>query len=250
MIKISIITPVYNAEKFIEQCILNIISQNCSQIEHIIIDGSSTDGTNDIIKKYAKDFPHIKWISEKDDGQSDAMNKGIKIAAGEYISFLNVDDTYRKDILKHWLDLIKNNNFYFYAGNCNVYNSDFTLFYTSKPKFNSFFKFYFKQSYPINPCSYFYKKAVHDSIGYYDSKEDYCMDLDFILRYMNKYKLYYYEDEVWGNFYLVESSKTFQDNTIGNTQLRKNDLFKLYWKKNNLFLRYFLIIRNKLIDNL
>ena len=80
---LSIITPVYNGERFIEGCIENVISQNCMDCEHLIIDGGSIDRTITIIKKYAAKYSHIRWISEQDRGQSDAMNKGIKMKGRE-----------------------------------------------------------------------------------------------------------------------------------------------------------------------
>ncbi|MBN3951472.1 MAG: glycosyltransferase [Nostoc sp. NMS7] len=84
---ISVITPVYNGDKFIESCLQNVINQNFAEVEHIIVDGGSTDKRIDIIKDYANQHPHIHWISEKDQGQSDAMNKGISMAQG--IDFIN-----------------------------------------------------------------------------------------------------------------------------------------------------------------
>jgi glycosyltransferase involved in cell wall biosynthesis len=95
---ISIITPVYNGEEFIESCIKVVIDQACPEVEHIIVDGGSTDQTVDIIKQYAKQYPHIRWISEKDRGQSDAINKGIAMAKGEILSILNVDDYYEPNV--------------------------------------------------------------------------------------------------------------------------------------------------------
>ncbi len=98
---ISVITPVYNGEKFIESCIQVVIDQNCPNVEHIImdVDGGSTDRTVEIIKKYAEKYPYIRWISEKDKGQSDAMNRGIAMAKGEILAILNVDDYYEPNVL-------------------------------------------------------------------------------------------------------------------------------------------------------
>lgn len=91
--KISIITPVYNCEKYIEKNILSIKNQNYSNYEHIILDGGSTDGTLDIIKKYENTYP-MKYISEKDEGMYDAIGKGFAMADGEIFAWLNADDTY------------------------------------------------------------------------------------------------------------------------------------------------------------
>lgn len=89
---ISIITVSYNAVSTIEQTILSVINQTYPNIEYIIIDGGSTDGTIDIIKKYASKISY--WCSEPDKGIYDAMNKGIKIASGLYINFMNAGDSF------------------------------------------------------------------------------------------------------------------------------------------------------------
>lgn len=100
--KISIITVVFNGEKYIEDAIYSVISQKSKEIEYIIIDGKSSDSTLTIAKKYAKDIDII--ISEPDKGLYDAMNKGWKIASGEYIAFLNSDDFYLPDMLESVLE--------------------------------------------------------------------------------------------------------------------------------------------------
>jgi glycosyltransferase involved in cell wall biosynthesis len=244
--KLSIITPVYNSVNYIVSCLENVIQQNCIHIEHVLIDGGSKDGTVEVIKEYAKKHSHIQWISEKDSGQSDAMNKGIELAKGNFISFLNVDDYYQPEILNYFIQLIDNRKEVFFVGNCNVWNSENDLIYISKPKNNTFFSTYFKQTYPINPASYFYKKSLHQELGFYDLENHYCMDLDFILKYINKYKSFYYEDNVWGNFRLVESSKTLKDQMEGKMIERRDELFSYYWKKNNPLIRLFYIGINKL----
>lgn len=89
---ISIVTVSYNAVSTIEQTILSVINQTYPHIEYIIIDGGSTDGTVDIIKKYADKIAY--WVSEPDKGIYDAMNKGIKVATGEWINFMNAGDCF------------------------------------------------------------------------------------------------------------------------------------------------------------
>lgn len=92
-LKISIVTPTYNSEKYLEKCILSIKNQNYDNFEHIIVDGGSTDGTLDIIKRHERTYP-MKWISEPDEGMYDAINKGFKMADGDIYAWLNSDDFY------------------------------------------------------------------------------------------------------------------------------------------------------------
>lgn len=118
---ISIVTPVYNGEAFIESCIKVAIAQNCSDIEHIIVDGGSSDRTVEIIKNYARNYPHIRWISEKDKGQSDAMNKGISMAKGDILAILNVDDFYEPNVLNRIVEIFKTlPEPSLLVGNCNI----------------------------------------------------------------------------------------------------------------------------------
>ena len=88
--KISIVTPSYNHGQYIEQTILSVINQNYPNLEYIIIDGGSTDNTVDIIKKYEEKITY--WISEKDNGQSHALNKGIAKCTGDIFNWINSDD--------------------------------------------------------------------------------------------------------------------------------------------------------------
>ncbi|MDO8716340.1 MAG: glycosyltransferase family 2 protein [Dehalococcoidales bacterium] len=95
---VSIITPVLNRVKYVEECILNILNQTYPNIEHIIVDGGSTDGTMEILAAHqAKNTDRIRYISEPDDGLGDAVNKGWKMAKGEILGWIDVGDTYKPD---------------------------------------------------------------------------------------------------------------------------------------------------------
>lgn len=94
--KISIVVPSYNKARFIDETLKSIFSQNYENLEVIIQDGGSTDGSVQIIKKYAKKYP-IVWVSKKDKGQWDAVNIGMKKASGQILTYINADDCYKRN---------------------------------------------------------------------------------------------------------------------------------------------------------
>ena len=103
--KISIVTPSYNQGDFLEQTILSVLNQNYPNLEYIIIDGGSTDKSMEIIKKYEKYISY--WISEKDNGQADAIKKGFRKSSGEIFAWINSDDNY---LYKSFFDRQHSNN--------------------------------------------------------------------------------------------------------------------------------------------
>ena len=112
--KISVITVTKNSEKFLEENINSLKNQTYQNFEHIIIDGKSTDGTVDIIKKHNEKIDY--WISEPDKGLYDAMNKGIEVSTGDIIGILNSDDIYYSDALRivnHYFSQQENLDFLF-----------------------------------------------------------------------------------------------------------------------------------------
>jgi len=94
----SIITVVFNGEKYLEKTIQSVLSQSYKNFEYIIVDGGSTDGTISIIKKYNKNIS--KWISENDRGIYDAFNKGMRLSKGDFVCIVNSDDILKKNALK------------------------------------------------------------------------------------------------------------------------------------------------------
>jgi glycosyltransferase involved in cell wall biosynthesis len=236
---ISVITPVYNGERFIEDCIKVVIEQECSDVEHIIIDGDSTDRTVDIIKDYAGKYPHIRWISEKDNGQSDAMNKGIVMAKGEVLGILNVDDFYEPDVLNRVLEIFRSlPKPSLLVGNCNVWDEEGNIICVNKPANLNFFDlltgFEHVNPFPWNPSAYFYHTYLHQQIGLYQVDEHYIMDLDFILRAVQIATVKYI-DVIWGNFRLIKGTKTFNDQQSGQSDYRFSNLLRQYRKKLALF---------------
>ena len=247
---ISIITPVYNGEKFIESCMKVVINQNCLDVEHIIMDGGSKDGTVDIIKQYAEKYPHIRWVSEKDKGQSDAMNKGIAMAKGEILSFLNVDDYYEPNVFNRILEIFKTlPEPSLLVGNCNILDGENNFIEVNKPAKLTLFDLVIGVNinpFPCNPSAYFYHTSLHKNIGLYEVEDHYAMDLDFLLKAVQVANIKYV-DELWGNHRRFEGTKTFEDLENGTAYHRVSNLLKKYRKKLSIIQRIkILIIKIKL----
>ncbi|MFA6599613.1 MAG: glycosyltransferase family 2 protein [Candidatus Omnitrophota bacterium] len=232
--KLSIVTPVLNGIRYIEFCIQNVIDQKCPEAEHIIIDGGSTDGTLDIIKRYVRAYSHIRWVSERDRGQSDAMNKGIQMARGAIISFLNVDDFYEPNLFTRVLKLFEAlPSPSFVTGNCRVWDNEGKIAYVSCPSKLRLFHLMMGSEihpFPLNPSSYFYHKVLHDFVGKYNVNSHYNLDQEFIFKVARKIKMIYI-NEVWGNFRLIEGTKTYKDLHGGTLFERQKFFLSTFWKQ-------------------
>jgi glycosyltransferase involved in cell wall biosynthesis len=246
---ISVVTPVYNGERFIESCINAVINQQCSDIEHIIVDGESSDRTLAIIQQYAAQYPHIRWISEQDQGQSDAMNKGIKMARGDILAILNADDYYEPNVLNRVIARFK----YLpepslLVGNCNVWDDDGQLGGINKPvklRFRDLLLGMDINPFPINPSAYFYHRSLHDHIGLYSVDEHYAMDIDFLLKAVQAATVTYV-DEIWGDYRRIAGTKTVNDCSNGQNQPRLRKLMRTYRQQLPLRQRVYVAVRYEL----
>lgn len=192
--KISVITICFNSAKTIENTIKSVLNQNYDNLEYIIVDGGSTDGTIDIIKKYDSQISF--WISEPDKGISDAFNKGIAVATGEIIGIVNSDDQY----LPGALSAVARN----YEKNIDVYRGSILIHddikneeYTYQPsmKFGVI-------PINVNVCHLptFIAKRAYEKYGSYDINFKIAMDLDLLRRFYRKGAVFKKIDKVLGKF--------------------------------------------------
>jgi glycosyltransferase len=188
LLRFTIITAVYNNKQHIEDCIQSVVAQNYLNYEYIIIDGGSDDGTVEIIKKHEKHLS--KFVSEKDNGIYDALNKGISLATGDVIVFLHSDDLFASNDV-----LLKA------AGVFDKKNSDSVfgdLLYVSKDNTNKIIRYWKAGEYKHNKLLYgwmpahpafFVKKKVYDECGMFDTKFRIAADYDLVLRFLHKAKI-------------------------------------------------------------
>jgi glycosyltransferase involved in cell wall biosynthesis len=149
---ISIITVVFNGEKYLEETIQSVINQTYDNVEYIIIDGGSSDGTLDIIKKYEDRIDY--WVSERDRGIYDAMNKGVDVISGEWINFMNAgDEFYSKHTLNEFNIIKKNGNVNIIYGDVEILYNRFTKIQKAHKLDNIFLGMRFSHQ------STFYKKS-------------------------------------------------------------------------------------------
>ncbi|MBC8033829.1 MAG: glycosyltransferase [Chitinophagaceae bacterium] len=169
---VSIITVVFNGAKHLRQTILSVIGQSYTNIEYIIIDGGSTDGTLNIIKEYEHKIAY--WKSEKDNGISDGFNKGIRQANGEIIGIINSDDWYEPDTVRRIVEQIDG---------CDVLYGDLQLWKDNEKEYifegNHAF---LNHEMCVNHPTVFVRRELYNNYGNFSSAYKYAMDYDFLLR--------------------------------------------------------------------
>jgi glycosyltransferase involved in cell wall biosynthesis len=193
---ISIITPSFNQEHFIEQTIQSVLGQNYRNIEYIIIDGGSTDGTLNIIKKYGKQLSY--WVSEPDRGIADAFNKGIRASRGDYIQFLNSDDWLPDSkIISRVVESIKQSDYpLLLYGNAEVVDrtGGEHLWYIARPF--SLRGFLLRMT--IGHQALFTRKDYFNRYGEFDPGLKHSMDYELLLRSVPDLR------PVWVNYTIVK----------------------------------------------
>jgi glycosyltransferase involved in cell wall biosynthesis len=208
--KISIITPSFNQGDFIGHTIDSVLNQSYPDLEYIVVDGGSTDCTLEVLNRYSG---RISWISEKDGGQSNAINKGLRLANGEVIAYLNSDDIYLPDSLSAVGEFFASHpEAAWLTGKCRLIDQHGSEIRKAIMLYKNFwlqlssYRVLLTLDYISQPAT-FWRRRVINEIGYFDENLKYAMDYDYSLRVGRKYKLWVL-NKYLAAFRIHSSSKT------------------------------------------
>jgi glycosyltransferase involved in cell wall biosynthesis len=240
-IKVSIITPNLNQGKFLGETINSVVNQAGDfELEYIIVDGQSADNSLEIIKKYAEKYPFIKWVSEKDSGQAQAINKGFKMASGEVINWLCADDLFLPGALQKVSDFFKKNE------SAKVVFGQNQFIDRSGKIFRNFKARKFSRAelikrwncvyhkFNIAQPSVFIRSEILREVGFIDEQNRFCLDYEWYLRINKKYD-FYFIDQILSKSRFHEGCKSIK---FKNEQYKESiNVSRKYWNEN--FLYYF-----------
>lgn len=189
--KISLITVTFNSESTLRDTLQSVLAQSYPNIEYILVDGASKDNTVDIIKEYEPKFNgRMRWISEKDKGLYDAMNKGIRMATGEVVGIINSDDFYhRKDVIEKMAEAFGDETVQAVYGDVRFVNPDdldkTVRYYSSKNFSPARFRYGFM---PAHPTFFTYRKHFEE-FGYYKTDYRIAADYELLIRFLYVHRL-------------------------------------------------------------
>jgi len=186
--KISIITPSYNQARFLERTILSVLNQNYLNLEYIIIDGGSTDGSLEIIRKYEKYLSY--WISEEDNSMYEAINKGLEVASGDILAYLNSDDLYLPGTIQTVVEYFhKHPKAFLVYGDTDYMDAEGNFMYTYRYPAFKYHRFILLNWSSIPQQSSFWRRGIHDEIGYFNTEFKMAGDFEFFGRVGRHYRI-------------------------------------------------------------
>lgn len=190
LMRISIVTPSFNQAQFIERTISSVLQQDHGDLEHIVVDGGSTDGTLDILRRYTG---RITWISEPDRGQAHAINKGLRLATGDIVAWLNSDDTYEPGaharVARYFAE---HPGCRWVYGKCRIVDEadreirSYITWYKNLLLSRYSFAKLLAENFISQPAV-FWRRQLLDEVGYLNEQEHFCMDYEYWLRIGSRY---------------------------------------------------------------
>lgn len=220
---LTVVTPVLDGEEHLAACIESVATQDgVAVVEHLVLDGGSTDRSVDIAREAASRHPHVRVVVQPDRGQSEAMNNGIALARGPILGFLNVDDVYLPGALARALDaLVDAPEPSFFWGALRIVRPDGPSEIVRPGSFRPWKLLVGPEvhRYPLNPSAYFYHRSLHELAGGFDEADHYAMDADFLYRASFHVRSVIRTDAVLGEYRVLPGSKTYEAERRGEDNL-------------------------------
>jgi glycosyltransferase involved in cell wall biosynthesis len=184
---VTIVTPSFNQAKYLEQTILSVLSQDYAPIEYIVVDGASTDGSRAILEKYSG---RLQWISEPDQGQADAINKGFRMGRGDILGWLNADDLYMPQAVSQAVEqFTRNPEVSFLYGNAVAIDDENRSYgirtHVHQTNYN---ELVFERDYIVQPAA-FWRTSLWKTAGELDTSLKYTLDYEYWMRLARSYRL-------------------------------------------------------------
>lgn len=205
---ISVITPSLNSGTYLEGAIQSVLSQRYDSFEHIVIDGGSTDGTLELLSRHS----HLRWVSEPDRGQSDAMNKGFEMATGDVVVYLNADDYFEPGAfhaVAHWIA----EGASFVVGRVRLLKHDGSeAINDPKIELREMLRWWLPDAYCYNSAGYFYVREVQQAVGPFHVHDHFTMDFEFLIEAVQRFPFTKIPN-VLASFRFVPGTKTFENST-------------------------------------
>ena len=202
---VSIITPSYNQARFLESTIQSVLNQDYPSLEYIIVDGGSTDGSLDIIKKYKHKL--AAWISEPDQGQSDAINKGFNLSQGDIMAWLNSDDLYYPSAVSTAVEFLQANpQIGMVYGDTDIIDENGHLLGLFNARQTSYQRLMRGGVYIPQPAT-FWRRELWNLVGPLDTSFSFAMDYDLWVRFAKKSPIKYLP-MLWASFRIHREGKT------------------------------------------
>ena len=181
---VSIVTPSFNSEAFIEETILSVAGQTYPRVEYIVVDGGSTDRTVEIIRRHEESIS--RWVSEADGGQGDALRKGFALATGDVLAWINSDDVYPRDAVESAVGILQESGADFVYGN--MATIDAAGRDTGVWRRWPFLPFFSRQGvlyewFPVSQPAAFWTRDIYERVGGIDQSYLHCMDTDLKVRF-------------------------------------------------------------------
>jgi glycosyltransferase involved in cell wall biosynthesis len=174
---VTVVTPCLNQARFLEEAIRSVLEQDYPRIEHVVVDGGSTDGSVEILRRY----DHLRWISEPDEGQADALRKGFELAGGEIFGWLNADDTYLPGAVSAAVTRLSSGDYGLVYGGYRVVHENGESAFEVPPHPFDFDTLLDAKNFVPQPSAFF-TRAAYEAVSGVDSRYHYAMDYDLWVR--------------------------------------------------------------------